>query len=69
MSRCELCKKKKHILTIDCKYCRHLFCSYCILPEIHACDKILEVKATAQLRLNESLENYKCIKDKVNYRI
>lgn len=67
MNRCKLCNKKK--ITIDCKYCTSTFCCYCILPEIHECEKILELKTQAQLELSETLKNSKCIKDKIYNRI
>jgi hypothetical protein len=50
MPRCTCCKKKTH-LELKCK-CEKMFCSACLLPEVHTCthvskDKIELVKVEA----------------------
>lgn len=50
MPRCTCCKKKTH-LELKCK-CEKMFCSACLLPEVHVCthvskDKVELVKVEA----------------------
>lgn len=50
MPRCTHCKKKTH-LDLKCK-CEKMFCSACLLPEVHTCshvpkDKVQLVKVEA----------------------
>ena len=42
MSRCSHCKKKTH-LDLKCK-CEKMFCSACLLPEVHACSADVKTK-------------------------
>jgi hypothetical protein len=50
MPRCTHCKKKTH-LDLKCK-CEKMFCSACLLPEVHVCahipkDKVDLIKVEA----------------------
>ncbi len=38
--RCQCCRKKVGIMTLDCKCCGKKFCTKCITLEVHECEGI-----------------------------
>ena len=63
----EECNKKINLLSYECKYCNHEFCNNHVLPEVHFCKeinniRIIEVNKLEKKLYSERTEHEKIIK-------
>ena len=54
--KCQKCKRKCGIMTIDCKYCQGKYCTTCITMETHQCKGIGEKVKDGKDLLREQLK-------------
>lgn len=59
------CCNKKYGIKLDCKFCNHKFCTYCLMPEKHKCDNIVDCKRKSRDLLEDELMSNKCVKKKI----
>ena len=62
--KCDCCNKT-NALKIRCKFCSKMFCTFCLIPEEHKCEKIRECIREAKDKLTQELLSYKCVKSKI----
>lgn len=53
MTRCTVCSKRNTMMT--CKYCQKNTCTYCLLPEVHGCEKLHELREAKRNSLDKKL--------------
>lgn len=63
MPRCDLCRKKDHMIN-TCKFCESNLCMACLFPPKHGCKNIHEWKSKTVL--SAGLLSGKCIAKKVD---
>ena len=62
--RCDFCNKKNH-LNMSCKWCARSVCQRCIIPEVHCCPNIDDLKTQGLDKLSNTLMSQRTVKDKV----
>lgn len=63
---CRTCKTSSNYLKLSCKFCSHMFCTSCLLPEIHQCSAMMTMKEALLKRHTERLHSEKCVAEKIN---
>ncbi len=64
MPKCNYCCKKNHIL-MECKFCKHSYCTNHLQYELHECANIADVKATYAKQNEERLFSQMCKRRKL----
>lgn len=62
--KCTSCKKK-HSISINCKYCSTLFCISCIQQEVHGCNMMSDMISELSSNLNKRILSERCVKKKI----
>lgn len=62
--RCACCKAA-NCLKLKCKFCENEYCTFCLLPEKHACTNLEDCATIAKQRLDTELYKNKCVAPKI----
>ena len=61
------CCKKINGLKFECKFCKVKLCTFCLMPEKHNCENIIDCKRKHRDRLEDELMKNKCVKSKIEF--
>ena len=61
----KICNKKIHLISYECKYCNKKFCNNHILPEVHECEEIKNIKNIEVTKLEKKLNSERTNNQKI----